>query len=227
MKKLKILIVEDEKAFADGLKSQMEHLNHEVLGIAKSYDEAMKKIKKQKPNLILMDIMLQGSKNGIELTRDINTLHNDILIIYITGHNDYEIIEKAQNTKHIGFITKPLRKGDFKYVLYDAVRRIESPDHTPAKNLLELNHYYFFDNKNHELYYKDVLINTTSKEKEILNMLISNKNQYVDGQELESQVWDGLEICSNTLKKHISKLRKKTDYKFIETSFSKYKIEVK
>jgi len=70
----KILIVEDEFIIAQDLRRILISLGHAVMGMAKSADEALEKIKNEKPDLVLLDIHILGELNGTELALKIREL---------------------------------------------------------------------------------------------------------------------------------------------------------
>jgi len=102
-----ILIVEDEFAYADALEELIEEAGYKVSGIAQSADEALKKIAKELPDLILMDIGIKGSMDGINLAKHIKTHIQDIPIIFITSFGDEATFNKAKLVGPHSFITKP------------------------------------------------------------------------------------------------------------------------
>ncbi len=102
----KILIAEDEIIIALDIKKILKNFNYKICSIVFSGEEAIKKALEEKPNLILMDIMLQGSINGIQAA-DIISKEQNIPIIFLTAVTDTETLEKAQITEHFGYIGKP------------------------------------------------------------------------------------------------------------------------
>jgi CheY-like chemotaxis protein len=106
--KAKILVVEDERILAIGIKRKLEMSGHIVTGIASSGQEAIEKARKTDPNLILMDIVLKGEMDGIEAAQQIINLCN-IPIIYLTAYADEEILERAMITEPYGYILKPFK----------------------------------------------------------------------------------------------------------------------
>jgi CheY-like chemotaxis protein len=102
----KILIVEDESILAVQTKLDLEDMGHEVIGIVDNGDDAIKIAEEKHPDIILMDIVLQGSMNGIEAAGKICE-DNGCKIIYMTAHTDDITIDSAKKTKHDGFLFKP------------------------------------------------------------------------------------------------------------------------
>jgi len=114
----RILIVEDEAILAFNTKMELIRLGHEVIGIADNGADAVNIAMERHPEIILMDIVLKGSMNGIEATGIINK-DNGCRIIYMTGHTDTATIDMAMKTKHIGFLFKPVEL----YMLKDAIEK--------------------------------------------------------------------------------------------------------
>lgn len=108
MEKKKILIVEDELVIALDIKYTLESEGYDVIDIVATSEEAIKSIKEIKPDLLLMDIILEGPQNGIELTKMIQKEYN-IPVLYITALIDNKTYEDAEKTKPICYLVKPYR----------------------------------------------------------------------------------------------------------------------
>src|SRR4051794_16622088 len=85
MPNTKILVVEDEVLIAEDLRLILKRLGHQVVGMASSGTEAIRKADELHPNLILMDVRLQGAMDGVETARRIRS-KADIAVIYVTAH---------------------------------------------------------------------------------------------------------------------------------------------
>lgn len=105
---LKILIVEDNLAFALQLEILLEKLNYFVCGRVASSTEAFQKIHSEHPDLILMDIDIKGNMTGIQIGKKIVGLN--IPILYITSHGDETTYALAQESNMIGYLVKPVNK---------------------------------------------------------------------------------------------------------------------
>ncbi len=106
MTKARILIVEDEYVIAENMQAKLEKEGYIVCGIAPSGKRAIQKAKTEKPDLVLMDIMLRGSMDGIEAADQIRT-HFNIPIIYLTAFSDKEMLDRAKITEPFGYLLKP------------------------------------------------------------------------------------------------------------------------
>ncbi|MDQ7817279.1 MAG: PAS domain S-box protein [Melioribacteraceae bacterium] len=103
---VRILVVDDETIVALDIKNTLEKYDYNVIGVAANGGDAIKMVKSSKPNLILMDIMLKGSKDGIEVSTEINKIA-DIPIIFLTAYSDDNTLERAKMVEPYGYLIKP------------------------------------------------------------------------------------------------------------------------
>ncbi|QTA92463.1 ATP-binding response regulator [Desulfonema magnum] len=106
MTKARILIVEDEYVIAENMQAKLEKEGYVVCGVAPSGKRAIQKAKTEKPDLVLMDIMLKGPMDGIEAANQIRKRFN-IPIIYLTAFSDKEMLDRAKITEPFGYLLKP------------------------------------------------------------------------------------------------------------------------
>ena len=85
MSSTKVLIVEDEILIAEDLRLILQRMGYQVVGIASSGIEAVRLADGAHPDLVLMDVRLQGAMDGVEAARQIRRVA-DIPIIYVTAH---------------------------------------------------------------------------------------------------------------------------------------------
>ena len=117
MKKKRIMIVEDEIVSARSLEMSLVKLGYDVTAIISSGEQAIHMLEKEEcPELVLMDISLQGEMDGIETARIINTKFY-IPVIYLTSYAEKSIFEKAKSTNPYGYLTKPFKKDELQKVV--------------------------------------------------------------------------------------------------------------
>lgn len=108
-KQARILIVEDEAIVAEDLEMTVTNIGYEVVGRAASADEAVKMAVLLKPDLILMDIVMIGRKNGIDASHEIKE-KTDIPVIFLTAYTDIGLIDKAKSTEPYAYLVKPFQE---------------------------------------------------------------------------------------------------------------------
>ncbi|MEN6330127.1 MAG: response regulator [Methanobacteriaceae archaeon] len=104
------MIVEDDGLIALDIQKRLESWGYEALAVVDSSEEAVKKALLLRPDLILMDIVLRGEKDGIEAVENIKK-HVDVPVIYTTAYADANTMERARDTQPEAYIIKPY---DFK-----------------------------------------------------------------------------------------------------------------
>lgn len=105
--KIKILVVEDEVLLAQDIALRLNKANYEVIGIAESANQAIALlIKTADVHIILIDIMIKGDKDGIELAQLINESFS-IPFIFLTSHADLKVVERAKRVNPSAYLLKP------------------------------------------------------------------------------------------------------------------------
>ncbi len=106
----KILIVEDERLIAEDLKEVLENAGHQVAGIFSSGEEVLQNINDINPDVILMDIRLKGTLDGIQTAITIHNTIKPIPIVFLTAHsrNQYPDLSSLPPSSFI-YVTKPFQ----------------------------------------------------------------------------------------------------------------------
>lgn len=105
MKKTKILIVDDEKEICDLTQILLSRRNYLCFS-AHTGTEAVELVKKEHPDLVLLDVRL-GETSGLEVLTQIKELESKIKVIMVTGLGDEETISQAKSQGADDYITKP------------------------------------------------------------------------------------------------------------------------
>lgn len=127
MERKKILIVEDQLIITMDLEYMLDELGYQVCGVCTSYEDALSAIRNDRPDLMLIDIILAGDKTGIDLAHEINRAHR-IPFIFLTSHADASTINAAKSTKPAGYIVKPFKRNDVYASIEIAFNHAESQE---------------------------------------------------------------------------------------------------
>ncbi len=119
MSEKKILIVEDESIVQLHLRKILTELGYTVSGVAISAAGALESAAADSPDLVLMDIRLQGEQDGIDAARELRTRHR-LAVVFLTAHADKETVERTQEVGAVGYIVKPFNPGEIRAVLATA-----------------------------------------------------------------------------------------------------------
>lgn len=109
MDKVKILVVEDELLVAEDIRMNLVSFGYEVTYLATSYNEAIDSIMKDLPDLILVDINIDGDKDGIELGEFLSN-EAEIPFIYLTANGDKYTVNQAKKTSPNAYLLKPFQR---------------------------------------------------------------------------------------------------------------------
>ncbi len=101
-----VFVVEDEAIVAGDLRETLLGLGYSVAGTAKSGEVAVEQIEKLRPDLVLMDIHLAGSMDGIEAAGIVHSRFNTP-VVYLTAYADAALLERARVTEPYGYLIKP------------------------------------------------------------------------------------------------------------------------
>jgi DNA-binding NarL/FixJ family response regulator len=120
METSKILIVEDEVILAMDLDVTLSLMGYTVCGVAISGESALKLAEQYRPDVILIDIKLNGKLNGIETAVMLKKKHNT-QIIFLTAHADEKTKNKAKKINPAAFLQKPVKKHVLRQSIQEAL----------------------------------------------------------------------------------------------------------
>ncbi len=113
MQKIKVLIVEDEIISARSYAIVLKGLGYAICSLASTGEKAIEIAENEKPDIVIMDIGLHGSMDGLEAAKKIKD-HFGTPVIYVTGYLDEDIKEKAGITEPHEYLSKPIQRTDLK-----------------------------------------------------------------------------------------------------------------
>jgi DNA-binding LytR/AlgR family response regulator len=151
MERLNIFIVEDESIVAKDIQNSLTKLGYNVVGTANNGKDAIEKITELLPDLILMDIMIKGTMNGIEVTEKIREKMN-VPVIFLTAYADEGTLSRAKITEPYGYILKPFKEIDLHSTIEMAVYK-----HQKDAALLKERDFLYSLVENKEEKNKDIL----------------------------------------------------------------------
>ncbi len=211
---MKIAIVEDEIITAMFIKETILDLDYEVVGIFNSYETMSIFLQTNKIDFILMDIKINGEKDGIESACTLQKEYPSLQTIFITSFTDSQTIQKAKKASPIGYITKPINEAAIEAVLMVA-ENIINKKASECLNDVQISPYNY-DLKRQELYHDDKLIKLTENETSCLELLIYNRNNFVNQDIIIEKIWGPESNRMSSLRELIHRLRKKIPHTDIQ-----------
>ena len=130
MKKLKTIVVEDERLPRLSLLAKLEDFRHtlEVVDACDSYDAARESILRHRPDLLFLDIQLQG-RDSIQLLNELNATIALPYVIFTTAYSDRKYLMSAIKLSAVDYLLKPIDKGELAHAIAKVASRAltESP----------------------------------------------------------------------------------------------------
>lgn len=181
--KIKVLIVEDEPLIAENLAMYLNNHDFEVAGIAYDYEEGIHQLQKNKPDIVLLDINLEGEKDGIELGAYIFSTVQ-VPFVFLTSYSDRATLERAKKVQPCGYLVKPFHEKSLLTTLEISLANF-AIQHNQLAVELNLSHLN-----------TQLLSALSEREFEVLKLIYAGKTNL--------QITQELFISINTLKRHIN-----------------------
>ncbi|AGK96257.1 response regulator transcription factor [Clostridium pasteurianum] len=209
MKAFKILIVEDEKQMAMFIEMELTHEGYKA-DVSHDGIDALKKIEKNRYDLIILDIMLPGL-NGMEVCREVRGSYN-IPIIMLTAKSDVSDKVKGLDIGANDYMTKP-------FAIEELLARIRVIERNNISSSCKYDEIKFKDivmnNSTHQVLRNGKKIDLTKKEYDLLETLLINKNIVLTREQLIEKIWGyDYEGDTNVVDVFIRYLRSKIDDDF-------------
>ncbi|MEM5947685.1 response regulator [Spirochaetia bacterium 38H-sp] len=134
----RVIVVEDEPVIALDIKVFLERIGHIVPAVFSSAEQFLREWENYSPDVILMDIQLEGSINGIEAVRSLRNAGMDVPVVFISAHADEHTCNLAQSTEPFAYILKPFDEREIKIAVELAVYK-----HKSEKALKERERLFF------------------------------------------------------------------------------------
>ncbi len=231
MNRDKIIIVEDDEITSLNLNISLQKYGYSIIGVYDNVEQVKMKIATVNPDLIIIDISLDESNDGIELAQYIKEECN-IPFIYLTSYSDDEIIEEAKLTEPYGYIVKPfdprslhatiqiaLFKFSQEYTRANTVKTLQI-DKKNLENLLyakrvadtpivPFGEEYHLDINLFETFYQNKKIRLTKKENAFLRLLVAQLGSIISFDQAREYVWRENGATENSVRTLVWRLRSK------------------
>ncbi|WP_294878316.1 DNA-binding response regulator, partial [Sulfurimonas sp. RIFOXYB12_FULL_35_9] len=213
MRKIKILIIEDESILALELKNVLESAGYEVAGIASNSNAAITFVKSTNIDIIITDIQIKGELNGIQTVKLIHKIKM-IPTIFLTAFHDDGMLKEVSKVNFTGYIVKP-------YLDEQLLREVRLTSLRygldGVKTVMEIGNGYRFNQNEKNLYLHDNIIELTKQELALIQLLIQNIGQIVSTEAIELMLWYDKAVSENSRRQLLFRLKAKLHGLNIET----------
>jgi len=204
---MKILLLEDDPVIAEQIRDYFELFDHRV----DSYDDGLRLVETANPahyDVMLLDINTPGL-SGIDVLKNFRELSIETPAIFITAMSDLEYLKTAYRCGCNDYVRKP-------FDIEELEIRIEHLVKGSCDPRLRIGERYSFDMKNEILYDGEREVALSPRERRLLYLLMKHRGRTVSKESIKSYLWDEQEVCDNTLRTTVKKLRSKLEEDVIE-----------
>lgn len=218
----RVLIVEDELIPANYLKRVLTKEGYAVVGQAASAEAAVQKAGALSPDIILMDIMLEGGVSGIESAMQIRLLLPEVIIIFLTAYSDGTMIDEALETGAYAYLVKPYRDGEIIATMKMAARQCEQK--SLQSETVRLSEGYVYERTENRLQKGGDEVELGPKALELIALLCRQPGMSMSHEQIRNALWEE-PVSEQTLRSLVHRIREATHRRFIENvSKTGYKI---
>ena len=231
MRKHKIIIVEDDEITALNLQLSLQKHGYAIIAVCDNASDAKKEIEIYKPDIIIIDISLQESSDGIELAKTIRQKYS-IPFIYLTSYSDDDIITQAKQTEPYGYIVKPFDPSSLHATIQMAIFKFDVENkkdeeinaskvdkqnlekllyskRASDKPVIPFGKNYHIDISKNEIFYNNEKIKLTKKEGAILRLLVAKLGNVISFNQAIEYVWQDNGATENSIRTLVWRLRSK------------------
>jgi len=210
--KIKILIAEDDLISAEYLKTILIKAGYDIIGICTKGQEAIDVGIHQKPDVILMDVMLKDNISGCDAAKYLLNIV-DSKIIFISAYSDPEMIDCAIEAKGYKYIIKPYK--DEQILTTIQMATYSSNSSQASSSIVKLVGNYSYNKDTKELLYFDNPIKLKQNKLKLIDILAIRPNSAVSYEQISENIFNS-QVKTGALRTLVSRLNRELNIKIIK-----------
>lgn len=127
MKDARILLAEDEAIVGIEIKNSLQRLGYTHTDLVPTAQEVLEEVEERTPDLILMDVNLEGSMDGIEATEKLHENY-DVPVVFVTAHSSESVLSRIRHTDAVGYVVKPINDSDLESITQSVIEDSDDRD---------------------------------------------------------------------------------------------------
>jgi DNA-binding response OmpR family regulator len=203
---VKVLVVEDEQRIAQFLKKGLAEKGYVVDAVANA-DAALELLSSSPPDLIILDLMIPGSRDGLELCRELRTRGVRSKILMLTARDTVQNKIEGLDAGADDYLVKPFSFRELLARIRALLRRTEIVEPGPLV-FQDLS----YEPESREVMRGDETVRLTVREGALFELLLRRRGKVVSRAEIQARIWeDSFDLSTNIIDVYINALRKKID----------------
>lgn len=188
---MNVMIVEDNVTSSIFIKESIQNFGVSAVASCKDATSLFEQLKTVTPQLILMEINIQGSMDGIQLAKKIYEYHRNIQIIFITAHSDNDLLDEAFSLENtLNYLIKPIGTKELEIALRSAKKHIRNNTfQTIKKDMMEITPELRFDRNAQQLFRYGNRVKLSTKHQILIVFFIENPNSYHGYDDIKRAIW--------------------------------------
>ena len=203
---MKVLVVEDEEKIAQFLKKGLTEKGYTVEAVGDP-DSALQKLAAASYDLLILDLLLPGTRDGLEVCREVRSHGFPVKILMLTARDTIENKIEGLDAGADDYLVKPFSFRELLARLRALTRRTEVAEPGPLV-FGELS----YDPESREVTRGSETVRLTAREGALFELLLRRRGKVVSRTEIQARIWeDSFELSTNIIDVYINALRKKLD----------------
>lgn len=203
-----ILIVDNDLEIAQKIKSYLNSLGFNIVGITSCYEETSTFLSKERVDLLLIDIDINGRIDGIQCC---DIIYNEYKIpsIFLTNYDDCETLFLIENSNSYGYFLKSSKKEVLKVNIMLVLSKLKKENSSVINRNINLKNEFSFCTKESILYHKQSEVNLTKQQRDLIHILSKYKGNNISYEMIFDYVWRDKRFCINKIRGSVFRLKKK------------------
>jgi DNA-binding response OmpR family regulator len=203
---MRVLVVEDEARIAQFLKKGLSEKGYAVDTVGDA-DSALERIVSATPDLVILDLMLPGSRDGLELCRELRSRGSRAKILMLTARDTVENKIEGLDAGADDYLVKPFSFRELMARMRALLRRTEVVEPGPL-----VYDDLSYDPESREVTRDNETVRLTVREGALFELLLRRRGKVVSRTEIQARIWeDSFDLSTNIIDVYINALRKKID----------------
>lgn len=220
-KNIKVLFVEDDDIARENGIEYLENFFENIYEASNAL-MALKLYEKIQPDIIITDIQMP-KLNGLEFIKRVREKDKKTQVIVLTAYSNKEYLFSAIELQLVKYLIKPINENEFNEALSLCIESIEND----ITNIVSIKKNSTFDTYNKTLIVEEEIVKLRTKELELLNLLVKNRDRFVSYEEIESIVWYDSAMSKDAIKTLVKNLKSKLPKDcIVNLSGTGYKLDV-